>query len=160
MNKKFIYILLFTLSFIYISCKSENNTDGEVQLSGSKDTVVYGTDLTPNDSAAMFLIRAAAEDFLNTKPPLPLDFRNVRLKLLSGSGTIERYIICGQFLAKDEKGHQEWIDFTTIKTDPYEQWLGSVASEYCTKGKPVSNKRDDLSPLLKSRLQELQSSGK
>ncbi|MFZ7144369.1 MAG: hypothetical protein ACO1G6_03415 [Bacteroidota bacterium] len=43
------------------------------------------------------------------------------------STNIEKsFLLCGEFLFQEEK---EWIEFTTIKTSGYEQYLGK--NQYC-----------------------------
>ena len=107
------------------------------------------------DSIQQFLLIAAANDFYKHRPPDPLHFRDVRLGHLTGSNGEKRYILCGQFLPAAEKDKSEWISFVTIKTDPYEQWLGNQAAAFCNDQMVTWENVGDLSSLLQSRLDAL-----
>ncbi len=107
------------------------------------------------DSIVQFLLTAAALDFYNHRPPDPLRFRDVRLGHLTGSNGVRRYLLCGQFLSVEEKNKVEWISFVTIKTDPYEQWLGNQAYAYCNDTSVVWENVSDLSSLLQIKLDSL-----
>jgi hypothetical protein len=142
-----IPILLIILCLI--ACNTAQNQ------SGNSRKMAQESDLnnTPIDSIQNFLINAAATDFLKTRPPDPLHFRDVRIGHLTGSNGIRRYILCGQFLPSEQKA--EWIPFVTIKTDPYEQWLGNQASVYCNDTSLVRENMSDLSSILQSRWDSL-----
>lgn len=63
--------------------------------------------------------------------------------------------MCGQFLEKDNDNNEKWTHFTTIKTDPNEQWIGSNALQYCQDSKEITYIKNDLSAVLKSRFDSL-----
>jgi len=107
------------------------------------------------DSIKQYLLITAATDFLNHRPPDPLRFRDVRLGHLTGSNGEKRYILCGQFLPAQEKGKSDWTSFVTIKTDPYEQWLGNQAAAFCNDPYVIWENVGDLSSQLNSRLDAL-----
>jgi hypothetical protein len=98
----------------------------------------------------------SAKDFHDHQPPIPVNFRNVQVRNLIGPNAENNYMICGQFLALDKQSRDEWTSFATIKTDPYEQWIGSNALTYCQDSKAISYKINDLSSALKNRIDSLQ----
>jgi hypothetical protein len=63
------------------------------------------------------------------------------------------YLLCGEF-AQAGAGPPRWIAFATIKTDPYEQWLGGQAQALCERALPLAESPDDLSQALQARLAE------
>jgi hypothetical protein len=56
--------------------------------------------------------------------------------------------LCGEFLAQENK---EWVEFTTIKTSGYEQYLGKM--QYCQDATMVLTD-ENLSRELKIKLTE------
>jgi len=110
------------------------------------------------DSTVLYLLEVSARDFYDNQPPLPADFRKVQVRCLTVQNQVSNYLICGQFLTIDNTGIETWTDFATIRTDPYEQWIGSNARVYCQDSKPISYKTDDLSSALKSSLDSLRDS--
>jgi hypothetical protein len=102
-----------------------------------------------------FLISSAATDFLTHRPPDPSRFRDVRLgHVITASGE-KQYLLCGQFLAAQEGGTSEWTSFATIKTSPYEQWIGAQADAWCQRSSVRWEKAGDLSSALQSRLDSI-----
>ena len=82
--------------------------------------------------------------------PPPSDFRRVRLgELKSADGTQRRWVLCGEFRQGGAKA--AWAPFATIKTTPYEHWVGGSAAGYC-KAPLYKSQGADLSPALKERL--------
>lgn len=60
-------------------------------------------------------------------------------------------MLCGQVqIGAGNKA--AWSDFATVKTKPFEQWIGSAASEMCAHAIPVSSDDDDLSALIEARM--------
>jgi len=107
------------------------------------------------DSVVQFLLTAAATDFHTHRPPDPVRFRGVRLgHNITPSGEM-LYILCGQFLPAQDGGNAQWIPFATIKTDPYEQWIGSQASPFCQSSSVIWDEVGDLSASLQNRLDSL-----
>ncbi len=142
------HIAILICLILLIACntrtkQSDNSQTKSTEISESTDSIIQ------------FLLTTAALDFYNHRPPDPLRFRDVRLGHLTGSNKVRRYILCGQFLPVEEKNKAEWISFVTIKTDPYEQWLGNQASAYCNDTSVVWENVSDLSSLLQSRLDSL-----
>lgn len=116
---------LVTVAFIVLmsailSCNSETKT---ATKTGSTATT---TNETVPDSVVQFLIASAANDFRKHQPPTPLDFRNVKIGYINSSNHERIFVLCGEFLSKE---NNEWVEFTTIKTSGYEQYLGKT--QYC-----------------------------
>src|SRR3546814_8642666 len=76
--------------------------------------------------------------------------RQVNLRFRETDTGTRSYMLCGQVhIGTGAKA--AWADFATIKTDPYEQWLGGPATDMCAKATPVTGGRD-LAPLLEQEL--------
>jgi hypothetical protein len=142
------------ISFCFIVLVACNTAPKQSGISQTK-TPVSEFNITSIDSVLQFLLIAAANDFHNHIPPDPLRFRDVRLGYLTGSNGEKLYILCGQFLHEEEIGKSEWTSFVTIKTDPYEQWLGNQAAAFCYDQSVKWENVSDLSSLLQSRLDTL-----
>ena len=77
-------------------------------------------------------------------------FRQVNLRFRETDTGTRSYMLCGQvYIGTGAKA--AWADFATVKTDPYEQWLGGPATDMCAKATPVTGGRD-LAPLLEQEL--------
>ena len=101
------------------------------------------------------LLAASAKDFHAHQPPYPARFRDVRVgRTVAPDGT-GRYMLRGQFLPTRGKGEPEWTPFVTIKTSPYEQWLGAAAEGYFRQSSIVWDDREDLSSPLQRQLDSL-----
>ena len=149
-----ISILFFTVFLTSCNSRSDNNNHSS---KGSPDGISLAeTKNDSQDSIVHFLLDLAAKDFHDHQPPVPLGFRNVQFKYLTNPNEEKTYIICGQFLNKDNQNKEEWTHFATIKTDPYEQWMGSNALAYCQDSKEITYTKIDLSIALKSRYDSLQ----
>jgi hypothetical protein len=82
--------------------------------------------------------------------PKPDGFRQVNLRFRETDTGTRSYLLCGQVhIGTGAKA--AWADFATIKTDPYEQWVGGPATNMCAKATPVTGGRD-LAPVLEKRL--------
>jgi len=102
------------------------------------------------DTPLEFLLTAAAADFHAQHPSHTINFRKVRFGHVLNSGGEKQYMLCGQFLTAQGR----WAPFVTIKTSPYEQWLGDQAVTFC-KRKSISWGKEDLSHLLQTRFDSL-----
>jgi len=125
MTGKISKYTLVTVAFIFlmsaiISCNSETKT---ATKTGSM--AIAENEVVP-DTIVQFLIVSAAYDFRKHQPPTPLDFRNVKIGYITSSNNEKIYVLCGEFLSKE---NNEWVEFTTIKTSGYEQYLGKT--QYC-----------------------------
>lgn len=107
----------------------------------------------PVDPEVEFLLTSAAADFHAHRGSYPARFRNVRSGYFVTAEGTRQYRLCGEFLPVREGGGAEWVRFVTIRTDPYEQWLGGQAAPYCDSS--VTWHNGDLSSLLQSRLDSL-----
>ncbi|MBL7923925.1 MAG: hypothetical protein JNL88_06985 [Bacteroidia bacterium] len=107
-------------------CRSDRTPETDETASAASATV-----LIP-DSVVQYLLASAADDFRQHQPPTPLDFRNVKIGYLQSSDSTLTYVLCGEFLSKENK---EWVEFTTIKTSTYEQYIGKTL--YCQEANMV-----------------------
>ena len=107
------------------------------------------------DPAVQFLLAASAKDFHAHQSPYPARFRDVRVGHCVAPDGTKLYLLRGQFLPKQGPGEPEWTPFVTIKTSPYEQWLGAAAEGYCRQSSIVWDDREDLSSALQSQLDSL-----
>ncbi len=82
--------------------------------------------------------------------PRPNGFRQVNLRFVETDSGMRSYMLCGQ-VRIGTGAKAEWADFATIKTDPYEQWLGDQATSMCAKATPVTGGRD-LAPLIEKQM--------
>ncbi len=101
------------------------------------------------------LLSYAAGDFHAARTPSPAGFRDVRLGHVMHPSGAKQYMLCGQFLPGGASGEGEWQPFATIKTDPYEQWLGLQAAGLCQQSAITWVETEDLSPSLQSQLDSL-----
>jgi len=102
-----------------------------------------------------FLLAASAKDFHAHQSQYPARFRDVRVGHCVAPDGTKLYLLRGQFLPKQGPGELEWRPFVTIKTSPYEQWLGAAAEGYCRQSSIVWDDREDLSSALQSQLDSL-----
>jgi hypothetical protein len=96
------------------------------------------------------LVSWSASDFA-THGARPEKVRDVHVRYAEKDSGERIYMLCGQFLpASGAKAN--WTHFATIKTDPYEQWIGGQAEALCERASPLSASVDDLSSALQARL--------
>ncbi len=120
MKKAFNTIAFMLFTFMLASCNPNNKIE-KIESS----TVSSVNEIIP-DSVVRFLIMSASSDFKNHQPPTPTDFRNVKIGYFASDKIENIYLLCGEFLSKEDK---RWVEFTTIKTSGYEQYLGKT--QYC-----------------------------
>lgn len=118
---------------------------GAAMTAGAHQSSAYLQDL--QDS----LVAISASDFA-ANGPRPDGFRNVDLRYRENDHGARSYMLCGQFRVSSGP-KPEWADFATIKTDPYEQWLGGSATDMCARAVPVPADGNDLSSALQSALE-------
>jgi hypothetical protein len=123
-----------------ISCNSNNNADTKVS-----SNAISESESIP-DSVVQFLIISASNDFRNHQPPTAIDFRNVKIGYIKSANSEMTFLLCGEFLAQENK---KWSEFTTIKTSGYEQYLGKT--QYCRDATMVLTD-ENLSGELKNKL--------
>jgi len=131
--------IIFFMSAI-ISCTSNNKGENKdsTNINSEKEAIP--------DTVVQFLITSAANDFSNHQPPTPVDFRNVRIGYIKSTNNEKIYTLCGEFLSQENK---EWVEFATIKTSGYEQYIGKT--QYCQDATMVLTDKN-LSVELKNKL--------
>ena len=116
---------------------------GATAATTAQESGAYLTDL--QESLAAY----AADDFAggNTRPT---GFRKVDLRYRENDHGARAYMLCGQvqFGAGTKPG---WVDFATVRTKPFEQWIGGTAAEICALATPVSPGGHDLSALIETK---------
>ena len=137
--KTFVYIFFMSTM---ISCNSNNKTE-----TNESSSITSEKEVIP-DTVVQFLITSASNDFRNHQPPTPIDLRNVKIGYLASPNSEKTFLLCGEFLSKE---NNEWVDFTTIKTSGYEQYLGKT--QYCQDATMVLTD-ENLSLALKNKLNE------
>lgn len=148
-----LYIVVLLLTVFFVSCKS--GTENK-QNNSSQDS---SANIPKNDTIEVvvkLLIDFSANDFYKNQQPLPTAFKNVQIKYSIKTKNEILYILCGQFTTQDKQNSDEWTHFTTIITDPYEQWIGSNALTYCDNSKEIPFTKANLSTELKNKLNSLQ----
>ena len=98
------------------------------------------------------LVSWSASDFADHGPH-PEEVRNVHVRYAEKDSGERSYMLCGQFLPTGGDS-ASWTQFSTVKTDPYEQWIGGQAESLCERALPLSAGADDLSSVLQSRLND------
>lgn len=96
------------------------------------------------------LVAWSASDF-SDHGPRPEKVGNVHVRYAEKDGGERSYMLCGQFLPAGGTG-ADWTRFATIRTDPYEQWIGGQAEAICERALPLPGSDDDLSAALQARL--------
>ena len=125
-----------------ISCSSKNKTETK---DGSFST--SEVEVIP-DNVVQFLIASAAKDFKEHQPPTAVDIRNVKIGYIGSLKEKKVFVLCGEFLSQEDK---KWVEFTTMKTFGYEQFLGKT--QYCHDATIVLSD-ENLSLELKNKLLE------
>lgn len=160
MKNLFTILSLTVFLLVLLSCTNNDSKVNNIHAPevSSDSTHSSETQIASLDSIVNFLLDASAKDFYDHQPPVPIGFRNVQIKYFEE----KLYIICGEFLAKDEQNKEKWTAFATIKTSTsgYEQWIGAHASTYCQNSKVISYKISDLSATFKNRFDTLKKIGK
>ena len=96
------------------------------------------------------LVAYAASDFA-ASGVRPDGFRQVDLRFRENDQGARTFLLCGQ-AHLGEGAKAEWVDFATIRTDPYEQWLGGAATDMCARATAVSASGTDLPLALEAAL--------
>ena len=149
------YLAILFTTCVLAACSSAPVKHSESQA--GRPTQVPASELqqASRDSIVEFLITAAATDFHTHRPPHPVRFRDVRLGHVMTPSGEEQYMLCGELLPAQQGGTAAWTPFATIKTSPYEQWIGAHAAGLCQSSSVIWNKVSDLSSSLQSRLDSL-----
>ena len=149
------YIVTSLLALLLTACSTTpSDPSPSSRESISRQASASGEHL---ESVTQSLLGYAASDF-RAHSPAVAQVRNVRVgHVLTAKGQ-KQYLVCGEFLPAHSEGQGEWTTFATIKTDPYEQWLGGQAESWCQNSKVKVNwekNGGDLSSALRSRLDSL-----
>lgn len=97
------------------------------------------------------LIGLSASDFTEHGPAVQ-SVRNVHIRHETLSNGQHSYLLCGEFRTSADGKGSEWTHFATIKTDPYEQWIGAMAKAHCERATVTPSSPSDLSATLQTRL--------
>lgn|SRR4030095_15769946 len=139
----------FAFLTILLSCNTRSNEKGSKNNTANNSTNLESIKSIP-DSVIQFLIHSAAKDFNDHRPPTAIDIRNVNAGYIpSKNDTV--YLICGELLSKEENN---WIQFVTIKTSGYEQYIGD--NVYCQKAIFEKTNNVRLADRIKQKLNALQ----
>ncbi len=153
MKKHLTIISLTVLAVIFFSCnnsKSKSNND-QSSIIGSDSIVSKEIQIDKLDNIVTSIIDISANDFNKNQQPVPVDFKNVKLKYIKKPNGEELYILCGQFVTNDKQETQ----FATVKNSDYEQWVGNSALTYCQNSKEIPYTKEDLSSALKNKFNSL-----
>ena len=142
-------VVSFTITFM--SCESKANKQ-EKAAENFETAISTEVRIPIPDSITSFLLDFAATDFHASQLSKPLEFRNLRAGYQVISGNDLQYVLCGEFM---EQQKEEWMPFATIKTGPYEQWLGRQALSICEDPAITFENEKELSKKLKDRLDVL-----
>ena len=144
------YFLTFSLALLLASC---GNTHSDLKSSASQSNAGQATAGGEQlDTVTKSLLEYAGSDF-SAHSRAATQVRNVRVgHLLTAKGE-KLYLLCGEFVPEDSESKAGWATVATIKTDPYEQWLGGQAESWCRNAKVNWEENGgDLSSALRSRL--------
>lgn len=131
-NRNFIKLtFLFTLSFLFF-------LNGVCSASNTKQ---------PTKEVVDFLLNTASSEFNSPQSSRAYGFRKVRIGYYT-DGSSGRFVLCGSVQLKNEST-TEWVQFATVQTSPYEQWLGGVAESICQSKKMTWHLVDQTSELLR-----------
>jgi hypothetical protein len=82
-------------------------------------------------SIVEYLLDAAAGDF-HKHGPAPAAFRNVRFGKIEAEGST-MFLVCGEVQPVAGRDAGKWVEFATLKTSGYEQWLGAQGGGWCNR---------------------------
>ena len=152
--KKYLNRVSLTVLVVFLLACSNNNptSDNSPPPVAHIDSTTLSAIRTDKlDSIVRIIIDISANDFIKNQQPAPVDFKNVTLKYIKKKSGEELYILCGQFVTKDNQETQ----FVTIKNSDYEQWIGNSALTYCQNSKEIPYTKEDLSVALKNKFDAL-----
>lgn len=149
------YILVLTV--LFASCKSDfENVQNDSSQVGSENINTLEHHKDTIAVKVKSLIGFAAYEFNKYQKPLPTAFRNLQIKYALKTNKEMVYLLCGQFKTEDKQNSSDWIDFTTIITDPYEQWIGSNGVAFCENSIEIQITAANLSAELMKKISTLQ----
>lgn len=118
-----------------------------IGASGTAHAQMSGDSLATLSTA---LVAWSASDF-DSHGPRPEQVRNVHLRYADRDDGGRIYMLCGEFLPA-RRTKPDWVRFATIRTDPYEQWIGGQAEALCDRALPLPGRVGDMSSALDARL--------
>lgn len=131
---------------VFMSAMLCCNSNNKAEIADPVPAIPGSANESIPDTVVHFLITSASDDFRKHQPPTPIDFRNVKVGYIKTSNGEKTFILCGEFLPKE---NNEWTEFATIKTSGYEQYLGKT--QYCQDATMVLTD-EKLSGELKNKL--------
>ena len=143
----------FVLTAFAFACALAACGPGTRNVDRRPDAGASSLSVAAADSLVELLLTAAATDFHRHRPPDPVAFRDVELVQAPRSDGAAIYMLCGEFEAERPDGRLDWIPFATIRTDPYEHWVGDSALGYCGSAGHVEHGVDDLAEALQRRME-------
>lgn len=98
------------------------------------------------------LVASSSSDFAQHGPPVS-GFRKTRIRYETLASGERSYLLCGEFRSSTGGNDGRWTHFATIKTYPYEQWIGGLAQAHCERAAAISDQPKDLSAVLQAHLE-------
>ncbi len=80
----------------------------------------------------------------------PAGFRKVDLRCRENDHGARTYMPCGE-VRIGAGAKARWVGFATVRTKPFEQWIGGAAIETCALATPASPADGDLSALIEAK---------
>ena len=151
-------IALITLMFA--ACCTTPVSQCQSQAASPGRGLASGGPNPSTDSPMEFLVTSAATDFQAHHPPVVERFRHVRFGHVMTPTGEKQYKLCGEFLPQQRDGKAAWTPFATIKTDPFEQYIGFQAASWCQRSQFVQDGNEDLSSILQKRLDSMRQAEK
>lgn len=153
-DRALLLALLFT-ALVLAGCDSAPVKRGDSPRGDSTQLPASQPQEASPDSILEILTTTAATDFHANRSSDPGRFRAVRLGYIMTPRGERQYMLCGEFMPSAQGGAAEWTPFATIRTSPYEQWLGRQAASLCQDPSVIWDQGRDWSSLLQRRLDSL-----
>lgn len=150
---RLLVVVFFT--FVLVGCNSNADKKANTPADIPEAVVPVEERITIPDSITEFLLNSAATDFHSGQITKPIRFRDVKVGFLMLPNQDRQYVLCGQFLEQQKEEGDQWMPFATIKTSPYEHWVGIQAGTFCDDPELMVQKDTDLSSALNSKLEAL-----
>ena len=144
------YLAVLFVAFALAACSATPSKKAETPAATPAQANVSVQQKAPTEPVVQFLLSSAAKDFHDHGPSGPLHFRNVQVGHITSPDGNDQYKLCGEFQQQDKA---EWMQFVTIKTSGYEQYLGGQAESFC-KG-VTWDTQGDLSDSLQNQLDSM-----
>jgi hypothetical protein len=152
--------VVIALALVFAACSTTPVSQSQSQAASPGPGLASEGPTPSTDSPMEFLLRSAATDFHAHHPPVVERFRHVRFGHVMTPAEAKQYQLCGEFLPQQREGKVEWTPFVTIKTDPFEQYIGDLAASWCQRSRFVQDRDKDLSSTLQNRLDSIRQAEK